>query len=52
MATPKYQMIADEIRRRIHMNVYPAKSLIPDQNTLAKEFGVSRMTIKKKPSMA
>lgn len=47
MATPKYQMIADEIRRRIHMNVYPAKSLIPDQNTLAKEFGVSRMTIKK-----
>lgn len=47
MAVPKYQVIADEIRRRIHTNVYPAKSLIPDQNTLAKEFGVSRMTIKK-----
>lgn len=47
MATPKYQVIANEIRRRIHENVYPPKSLIPDQNTLAKEFGVSRMTIKK-----
>ncbi|WP_390405622.1 GntR family transcriptional regulator [Lacticaseibacillus jixiensis] len=47
MSTPKYQVIASEIRDRIKANIYPPKSLIPDQNTLAKEFGVSRMTIKK-----
>ncbi|MFD1485074.1 GntR family transcriptional regulator [Lacticaseibacillus baoqingensis] len=47
MAIPKYQQIADEIRDRIRTGVYPPKSLLPDQNTLAKAFGVSRMTIKK-----
>lgn len=43
----KYQFIADEIRRRIYNNVYPPKELIPDQNALADEFKVSRMTVKK-----
>lgn len=43
----KYQLVADEIRQRIIKQVYPAKTLIPDQNALAKEFKVSRMTVKK-----
>ncbi|MFC6169830.1 GntR family transcriptional regulator [Loigolactobacillus jiayinensis] len=47
MAKAKYQAVADEIRKRILSKIYPTKTLIPDQNTLAKEFGVSRMTVKK-----
>jgi GntR family transcriptional regulator len=43
----RYKEIADEVRRRILDGEYPAESLIPDQNTLADQFGVSRMTIKK-----
>lgn len=45
--TPKYEQIAKEIRKRIRDGVYQPKTAIPDQNTLAEEFGVSRMTIKK-----
>lgn len=44
---PKYEQIAEEIRKRIRDGIYQTKTAIPDQNTLAKEFGVSRMTIKK-----
>ncbi|WP_332237268.1 GntR family transcriptional regulator [Sporolactobacillus sp. KGMB 08714] len=47
MEKTRYQFVADEIRRRIVTGKYPAKSLIPDQNTLAEEFHVSRMTVKK-----
>lgn len=43
----KYESIADEIRRRIKKGIYKQNQLIPDQVTLAAEFGVSRMTIKK-----
>lgn len=43
----KYETIANEIRKRILKGTYPIQSLIPDQITLAKEFGVSRMTMKK-----
>ena len=43
----KYQEIANEIRQRIKMGLYPVDTLIPDQITLAKEFNVSRMTMKK-----
>lgn len=43
----KYKEISDEIRRRILDGEYPAESLIPDQNSLSKEFEVSRMTVKK-----
>lgn len=43
----KYQYIAAEIRRRINDNVYPPKTMLPDQQSLAAEFGVSRMTVKK-----
>lgn len=44
---PKYEQIAKEIRKRIREGVYQPKTAMPDQNTLADEFGVSRMTIKK-----
>lgn len=43
----KYEMIAGKIRQRIREEVYPVDSLIPDQVSLAKEFKVSRMTVKK-----
>lgn len=43
----KYEMISNEIRQRIREGVYSVGSYIPDQVTLAKEFGVSRMTVKK-----
>ncbi|WP_057828692.1 GntR family transcriptional regulator [Liquorilactobacillus cacaonum] len=47
MAKSKYLVIADEIKKRILEGVYPARELMPDQNSLAKEFQVSRMTVKK-----
>ncbi len=43
----KYEAIANEMRKRILKGTYPIESLIPDQITLAKEFDVSRMTMKK-----
>jgi len=43
----KYEMIAGKIRQRIREDIYPVDSLIPDQVSLAKEFNVSRMTVKK-----
>ncbi|MBO0471213.1 GntR family transcriptional regulator [Enterococcus sp. DIV0242_7C1] len=44
---PKYEEIADTIRERIKNNVYKADTLLPNQTDLVKEFGVSRMTVKK-----
>ncbi|WP_461226081.1 GntR family transcriptional regulator [Lacticaseibacillus suihuaensis] len=44
---PKYEQIADRIRTRIESGEYAANAMIPDQVTLAAEFNVSRMTIKK-----
>lgn len=43
----KYEMISNTIRQRIREGIYSVGSLIPDQVTLAKEFDVSRMTVKK-----
>lgn len=43
---PKYEQIMNTIRERIRDGVYPVEQAIPDQNSLAKAFGVSRMTIK------
>jgi GntR family transcriptional regulator len=43
----KYETIANEIRKRILKGTYPIESLIPDQISLAEEFDVSRMTMKK-----
>lgn len=43
----KYEMISNTIRERIREGIYPENTLIPDQVSLAKEFSVSRMTVKK-----
>ena len=43
----KYEEIASIIRTRISDGTYPIDSMLPIQSDLAKEFGVSRMTIKK-----
>lgn len=47
MGEKKYEMVARKIRDRIRNKAYPANSIIPDQISLAEEFGVSRMTIKR-----
>ena len=44
---PKYEEIANILRDRIPNGVYPVDSMLPIQSELSKEFGVSRMTIKK-----
>lgn len=45
--TPKYEQIANHLRKRINAGDYQPNELMPDQVSLAEEFGVSRMTIKK-----
>ena len=44
---PKYEEITNILRDRIANGVYPVDSMLPTQFELSKEFGVSRMTIKK-----
>ena len=44
---PKYKHILETIKTQIIEEKYPAGSMLPDQNTLAKEFKTSRMTVKK-----
>ncbi|WP_312048745.1 GntR family transcriptional regulator [Exiguobacterium profundum] len=44
---PKYETIADEIRKIIIEHVYPLEHALPDEIHLAQEFGVSRMTMKR-----
>lgn len=43
----KYSFIAEEMRSRILDLKYPLDKPIPDEMTLAREFGCSRMTMKK-----
>jgi GntR family transcriptional regulator len=43
----KYELIADIIKKRIINGNYQPNQLLPKQETIAKEFHVSRMTIKK-----
>lgn len=43
----KYEEIAKELRRRISEGEYAEGEMLPDQIELAKEFDVSRMTLKK-----
>lgn len=47
MSLPKYEEISNEIRKRIFEGIYPLDKPIPDEVSLAKEFGCSRMTMKK-----
>lgn len=44
---PKYEIIADEIRKRIIEHAYPLEHALPDEIHLSEEFGVSRMTMKR-----
>lgn len=44
---PKYEEIANTLRERIRSKEYLPDSYLPNQVELVKEFGVSRMTIKK-----
>jgi GntR family transcriptional regulator len=46
MSKSKYEKVSIEIQRRIHDQIYPPMSRLPDQNALAEEFGVSRVTIR------
>ncbi|WP_286174394.1 GntR family transcriptional regulator [Pseudomonas sp. ISL-88] len=43
----KYERIANEMRTRIKSNRYAIDQPIPDELTLAEEFGCSRMTMKR-----
>ncbi|MFJ5964968.1 GntR family transcriptional regulator [Bacillus sp. NPDC093026] len=43
----KYELISEEIRKRIGSAFYPEDEPIPDENTLAAEFQCSRMTMKR-----
>lgn len=44
---PGYKKIAGEITQRIHNGQYPSKSYLPSENKLAREFDVTRTTIRK-----
>lgn len=44
---PKYKQILKTVKKQIIDGKYPAGSMIPDQNTLARDFKTSRMTVKK-----
>lgn len=47
MTHAKYLEIAKIISQRINDGTYTSRLPLPDQETLAKEFGVSRLTVKK-----
>lgn len=43
----KYEYVADVIKQRIFDQTYPPKMLLPKQSEFAKEFDVSKITVKK-----
>ncbi|MGE6629412.1 GntR family transcriptional regulator [Bacillus sp. NPDC077027] len=43
----KYELISEEVRKRILNQYYPENQPIPDENSLAAEFKCSRMTMKR-----
>jgi GntR family transcriptional regulator len=43
---PKYRQIADYLRRGILDGTYPAGQPLPSEETLAKQFGVTRPTVR------
>lgn len=47
MGNAKYATISKILKQRINEQIYPVGSLIPNQNELAQEFKVSRLTVKK-----
>ncbi|NIR41901.1 MAG: GntR family transcriptional regulator [Actinobacteria bacterium] len=47
MRTPRYQQIADDLRVRIAEGGYTAGRLLPSEADLSREFGVSRVTVRR-----
>lgn len=47
MTMSKYLEVANEIKKRIQNGTYAKQSPLPDQGAFAKEFDVSRLTVKK-----
>ena len=47
MAKAKYLEVANELRKRIKQGIYNKQEPLPDQETFAHEFDVSRLTVKK-----
>ena len=43
--TPRYKAIEDFLLERIHGGAYPVNHQIPPEEQLARDFGVSRMTV-------
>jgi GntR family transcriptional regulator len=43
---PRYQQIADELRRRIQTGIIPAGMLLPGEPAMIREFGTARGTIR------
>ena len=46
MAKAKYLEVASELKKRIENGVYSKQEPLPDQEAFAKEFDVSRLTVK------
>ena len=46
MTLPQYKVVAAALIHRINTKQYPPHTKLPDQVTLAQEFGVSRITIR------
>lgn len=47
MRTPRYQLIADDLRDRIRTGGYTAGRLLPSEANLSEEFSVSRVTVRR-----
>ena len=47
MVAPVYTKIAEEIKRRINKGELKPGDIITSENMLCKEFGASRMTVRK-----
>jgi GntR family transcriptional regulator len=47
MRTPRYQMIADNLRDRIRSGGVTAGRLLPSESSLSEEFSVSRVTVRR-----
>ena len=47
MRTPRYQLIADDLRQRIRAGGFTAGRLLPSEANLSEEFSVSRVTVRR-----
>lgn len=47
MRTPRYQLIADDLRERIRTGGYTSGRLLPSEANLSEEFDVSRVTVRR-----